>query len=107
MSRLTPILIGTLMATWMGAWNVRAGGPAASGYQYGSLMAAIAFSMGSPGVGQFVLSFVAKKIRRMNAQTVPEVIEKVYGSLARVLATVIIMLAYIGIVGQHMQGDSS
>ncbi len=54
----TPILIGTLMATWMGAGTVL-GGPAASGYQYG-LMAAIAFSMGSP-VGQFVLSFVAKR----------------------------------------------
>ncbi|HPK06762.1 MAG TPA: sodium:solute symporter family protein [Aminivibrio sp.] len=97
----TPILIGTLMATWMGAGTVL-GGPAASGYQYG-LMAAIAFSMGSP-VGQFVLSFVAKKIRRMNAQTVPEVIEKVYGSLARVLATVIIMLAYIGIVAYQYKG---
>jgi len=30
----TPILIGTLMATWMGAGTVL-GGPAASGYQYG------------------------------------------------------------------------
>jgi len=40
----------------------------------------------------------------MNAQTVPEVIEKVYGRLARVLATVIIMLAYIGIVAYQYKG---
>ena len=97
----TYILVGTLMATWMGAGTVL-GGPAASGYQFG-LMAAIAFSMGSP-VGQIVLSFVAKRIRRMNAQTVPEVIEKVYGPVARVLATLIIMLAYIGIVAYQYKG---
>ena len=97
----TVILIGTLMATWMGAGTVL-GGPAASGYQYG-LMAAVAFSLGSP-VGQFVLSFVAKRIRRMKAQTVPEVIEKVYGPTARVLAMIIIMLAYVGIVAYQYRG---
>lgn len=97
----TFILIGTLMATWMGAGTVL-GGPAASGYQYG-LMAAVAFSLGSP-VGQVALSFVAKRIRRMNAQTVPEVIEMVYGPVARMLATIIIMLAYIGIVAYQYRG---
>lgn len=97
----TYILIGTLMATWMGAGTVL-GGSAATGYQFG-LMAAIAFSLGSP-VGQAVVSFIAKRIRRMNAQTVPEVIERVYGPVARVLATIIIMLAYIGIVAYQYRG---
>ena len=97
----TVVLIGTLMATWMGAGTVL-GGPAATAYQYG-LFAAVAFSIGSP-VGQFVLTFVAKRIRRLNAQTVPEVIELVYGPTARVIATLIIMLAYIGIVAYQYKG---
>ena len=97
----TMVLVGTLMATWMGAGTVL-GGPAATAYQFG-IFAAVAFSLGSP-VGQLILTFIAKRIRRLNAQTVPEVIELIYGPLARVLATIIIALAYIGIVAYQYQG---
>jgi SSS family solute:Na+ symporter len=97
----TIVLIGTLMATWMGAGTVL-GGPAATGYQFG-IFAAVAFSLGSP-VGQLILTFIAKRIRRLNAQTVPEVIELVYGPFARIIATIIIALAYIGIVAYQYQG---
>ncbi len=97
----TVVLIGTLMATWMGAGTVL-GGPAATAYQFG-IFGAIAFSLGSP-VGQLILTFIAKRIRRLNAQTVPEVIELVYGPFARIVATIIIALAYIGIVAYQYQG---
>ena len=97
----TVVLVGTLMATWMGAGTVL-GGPAATAYQVG-IFGAIAFSLGSPA-GQLILTFIAKRIRRMNAQTVPEVIEVVYGPFARIVATLIIGLAYIGIVAYQYQG---
>lgn len=95
------VLVGTLIATWMGAGTVM-GGANSLGYQFG-LGVAIAFSLASP-IGQVVLTFISKKIRRQNAQTVPEVIEKVYGAEARFISTIIILLAYLGVVAYQFLG---
>lgn len=95
------VLVGTLIATWMGAGTVM-GGANSLGYQFG-FGVAIAFSLASP-IGQLVLTFISKKIRRQNAQTVPEVIEKVYGAEARFVSTLIILLAYLGVVAYQFLG---
>lgn len=95
------VLVGTLIATWMGAGTVM-GGANSLGYQFG-FGVAIAFSLASP-IGQLVLTFISKKIRRQNAQTVPEVIEKVYGAEARFISTIIILLAYLGVVAYQFLG---
>lgn len=95
------VLVGTLIATWMGAGTVM-GGANSLGFQFG-LGIAIVFSLASP-VGQVVLTFISKKIRRQNAQTVPEVIEKVYGTEARFISTVIILLSYLGVVAYQFLG---
>lgn len=95
------VLVGTLMATWMGAGTVM-GGANSLGYKLG-FGVAIAFSLASP-IGQFVLTYISKKIRRQEAQTVPEVIEKVYGPSARLISTIIILLAYLGVVAYQYLG---
>lgn len=95
------VLVGTLIATWMGSGTVM-GGANSMGYKLG-FGVAIAFSLASP-IGQLVLTYISKKIRRQNAQTVPEVIEYVYGSKARALSTGIILLAYLGVVAYQYLG---
>ena len=95
------VLVGTLIATWMGAGTVM-GGANSLGYQFG-FGVAIVFSLASP-MGQLILTFISKKIRRQNAQTVPEVIEKVYGVEARFISTIIILLAYLGVVAYQFLG---
>lgn len=67
------VLVGTLIATWMGAGTVM-GGANSLGYQFG-LGVAIAFSLASP-IGQVVLTFISKKIRRQNAQTVRRLLKR-------------------------------
>ena len=95
------VLVGTLIATWMGSGTVM-GGANSMGYKLG-FGVAIAFSLASP-IGQLVLTYISKKIRRQNAQTVPEVIEHVYGSKARLVSTFIILLAYLGVVAYQYLG---
>ncbi len=95
------VLVGTLIATWMGAGTVM-GGANSMGYSLG-FGVAIAFSLASP-IGQLVLTYISKRIRRQNAQTVPEVIEHVYGSKARLVSTIIILLAYLGMVAYQYLG---
>lgn len=98
------VLVGTLIATWMGAGTVM-GGANSLGYSFG-FGVAIAFSLASP-IGQLVLTYISKKIRRQNAQTVPEVIERVYGPEARFISTMIILLAYLGVVAYQFLGVGS
>jgi len=95
------VLVGTLIATWMGSGTVM-GGANSMGYQLG-FGVAIVFSLASP-IGQLVLTYISKRIRRQNAQTVPEVIERVYGSQARLISTLIILLAYLGVVAYQYLG---
>jgi len=95
------VLVGTLIATWMGAGTIM-GGANSLGYQFG-FGVAIVFSLASP-IGQVVLTFISRRIRRQNAQTVPEVIEKVYGAEARFISTLIILLAYLGVVAYQFLG---
>lgn len=95
------VLVGTLIATWMGSGTIM-GGANSMGYKLG-FGVAIVFSLASP-IGQLVLTYISKKIRRRNAQTVPEVIEQVYGSNARIVSTVIILLAYLGVVAYQYLG---
>jgi SSS family solute:Na+ symporter len=95
------VLVGTLIATWMGSGTVM-GGANSMGYKLG-FGVAIVFSLASP-IGQLALTYISKKIRRQNAQTIPEVIEHVYGSKARIASTLIILLAYLGVVAYQYLG---
>jgi solute:Na+ symporter, SSS family len=95
------VMMGTLLATWVGAGTVVGG--AAFIYQRGPL-AAIFFFAGAP-VGIIVLYlFLAEKIRSLSSYTIPEVLEHKYGPVARVLAGICILLAYIGITSYQFIG---
>ncbi len=95
------VMMGTLIATWVGSGTVIGG--AAFVYEYGPL-AAIFFFAGAP-VGIVVLYFfLARRIRALSSYTIPEVLERSYGPVARVLGAICILLAYVGITSYQFLG---
>lgn len=70
-----PVMVGTLLATWVGSGTIIGG--ASFAYTYGPL-ASIFFLAGAP-VGIIVLYFVAKRVRRSGTYTVPDLLEQRYG----------------------------
>lgn len=95
-----PVMIGTLLATWVGSGTIIGG--ASFAYTYGPL-AAIFFMAGTP-VGIVVLYLIAKRIRRQSTYTVPELLEQRYGLSVRTIAAIITLLAYTGITAYQFTG---
>lgn len=98
-----PVMIGTLLATWVGSGTIIGG--ASFAYEYGPL-AAMIFMAGTP-VGIVVLYFVAKRVRRYSTYTVPELLERRYGLGVRIIAAVITLLAYTGITAYQFTGGGN
>lgn len=95
------VMVGTLLATWVGSGTVVGG--AAFTYQHGPLATAF-FYAGVP-IGIAVLYFfLAEKVRDLSTYTIPEVLERRYGPWARVLAALCILLAYVGITSYQFIG---
>ncbi|OYD07089.1 sodium:solute symporter family protein [Paludifilum halophilum] len=95
------VLMGTLIATWVGSGSV-SGGETSVAYSYGMIPA---FLMGTGSlIGIAVMYLIAPKIRAFGKYTVSSILEEKYGVSARLLAGVIIILAYVGIVSYQMKG---
>ncbi|MGB9866445.1 MAG: sodium:solute symporter family protein [Bacillota bacterium] len=95
------VLAGTMMATWMGSGTV-VGGTNSLGYQYGPWVAVI-FGIASP-IGILLLVFLSKRIKAMQARSVPDVFELAYGPAARAIVSVIVMIAYLAITSYQFTG---
>ncbi len=95
-----PVMIGTLLVTWVGSGTIIGG--ASFAYTYGPL-ASIFFLAGTP-VGIVVLYCLARRIRRHSTYTVPELLEQRYGIAVRLVAAVITVLAYTGITAFQFTG---
>ncbi|MFC7063880.1 sodium:solute symporter family protein [Halobacillus seohaensis] len=95
------VLMGTLLATWTGSGSI-SGGETSMAFSYGiwpSLMLMVPTL-----VGITILYIVAPKIRAFGKYTVSGILEAKYGRKSRNIASVIIILAYVGIVSYQMQG---
>lgn len=86
------VLVGTLLATWCGGGGIS--GSAGLVYNNGPLFGILLFS-GAP-LGMVVLYFISGAVRKSTTYTIPELFELRYGSAARNLAAICIILAYIG-----------
>ncbi|UYM07685.1 sodium:solute symporter family protein [Solicola gregarius] len=95
-----PVLIGTLLATWVGSGTIIGGANFA--YTYGPL-ASIFFLAGTP-MGILALYYVSRKVRSASRYTVPELLEARFGLAARMIAAGITLLAYTGIVAYQFTG---
>ena len=94
------VLVGTLIATWYGGGGIT--GTANIVYTKGPL-AGLLFEFASPLAIAFIY-FLASRIRSNENVTIPELFGEKYGNPARVLGSVFIVLAYVGICSYQFKG---
>ena len=87
------IMVCTMLAVWIGTGSIV--GNAGKTYEVG--MAAFFLPMGT-FVGMILLAFIATRARNIEALSVPEIIGRRYGSTARLLAVIALVIAYMVIV---------
>ncbi len=94
-----PILVGTLLATWIGSGDIFSVSDLSYHHGYSSLI-------GSAGgwVGIVVVFFIAGRVRKFGQFTVPDILEVRYNHWARLLATITTIIAYITIVSYQFRG---
>ncbi|MBI4542851.1 MAG: sodium:solute symporter family protein [Gemmatimonadetes bacterium] len=98
--RLTvPVLVLTLIATWIGSGSLFGG----AGLAYRSGITQLYGAAGA-WIGIVLLVFIAPRVRRFAQFTVPDILEARYNSAARVLATMVTVIAYTTIVSYQFRG---
>ncbi|MEX2403320.1 MAG: sodium:solute symporter family protein, partial [Balneolales bacterium] len=91
-------LVGTLLCTWLGSGSLIAGAGLAAQVGFSELwMAAGAW------VGIVIVFFLAARVRRIAEFTVPDILELRYNKWARILGTIVVILAYTTIVGYQFR----
>ena len=93
------VLVGTLLATWMGNGSLFGG--AGLGYRNG--LAGLWMNVGA-WVGIVLVFFIAKRIRNFGKVTIPEIFQARYGGASAALATVATAIAYLTIVSYQFKG---
>jgi solute:Na+ symporter, SSS family len=92
-------LVGTLLCTWIGSGSLLAGAGLAARVGLSELwMAAGAW------MGIILVFFLAARVRRIAQYTVPDILELRYNKWARILGTIVIIIAYTTIVGYQFRG---
>jgi SSS family solute:Na+ symporter/sodium/proline symporter len=92
------VLVGTLLATWMGSGSLIAG----AGLAYSRGFPALWFNMGV-WAAIIILYLIAGRVRKLAQFTVPDILELRYGPAARVLATLVTIIAYTAIVSYQFR----
>ncbi|MBD3290384.1 sodium:solute symporter family protein [candidate division KSB1 bacterium] len=94
-----PILVGTLLATWIGSGDIFSVADLSYNHGYSSLI-------GSAGgwLGIIVVYFIAGRVRDFGQFTVPDILEARYNQYARLLATITTIVAYVTIVSYQFRG---
>lgn len=92
------VLIGTLLATWIGSGSIIGG----AGLAYERGLPALWFHAGV-WTALFVLYFVAGRARAFGQYTVPDILEVRYNKWARVLGTIVTVIAYTAIVSYQFR----
>jgi len=94
-----PVLVGTLLATWIGSGDIFSVSDLSYNHGYSSLI-------GSAGgwIGIIIVFFIAGRVRRFGQFTVPDILEVRYNKWARILATITTIIAYVTIVSYQFRG---
>jgi Na+/proline symporter len=87
------IMVCTMLAVWIGTGSIV--GNAGQAYRDG--MVTLILPLGT-FVGMILLAQIAPRVRNLEAYSVPEIIGTRYGSAARVLAVIALVIAYMVIV---------
>lgn len=95
----TSKLVGTLLCTWLGSGTLLAGAGLAARVGISELWLAA-----GAWVGIVIVFFLAGRVRRIAQYTVPDILELRYNKWARILGTIVIVIAYTTIVGYQFRG---
>jgi SSS family solute:Na+ symporter len=93
------VLVFTLLATWIGSGSLFGG--AGLGYRAG--FPALWQSAGA-WTGIALVYFLAHRVRRIAKYTMPDILELRYGAAARILGTVVVVIAYTTIAAYQFRG---
>ncbi len=96
------MMVCTMLAVWIGTGSIV--GNAEQTYETG--MAAMLLPVGTLA-GMILLSLIATRARNVEANTVPEIIERRFGPLARNLAMVSLVVAYMVIVSYQFNAGGA
>jgi SSS family solute:Na+ symporter/sodium/proline symporter len=92
------VLVGTLLATWIGSGSIIA----SAGLAFDKGFPALWFDAGV-WVAIIILYLIAGRARKLAQYTVPDILEIRYNKYARVLGTVVTMVAYTAIVSYQFR----
>jgi SSS family solute:Na+ symporter/sodium/proline symporter len=92
------VLVGTLLATWIGSGSILGG----AGLAYRTGLGALWLSAGA-WVAILALHGIAGRARALSGTTVPELLEARYGRAARALGAIVTVIAYTAIVSYQIR----
>lgn len=93
------VLVLTLLTSWIGAGSLFAG--AENAYQNGF---AALWQPAGGWLGLLLIYFIAPRARKFAQFTLPDLLEARYNQTARVLGTIAILFAYVGITSYQFKG---
>ena len=94
-----PVLVFTLLSSWIGAGSLFAGGENAYLNGFSAL-----WQPAGGWVGLALIAVIAGRARRFAQFTVPDLLETRYNTAARVLATIAIVISYTVITSYQFKG---
>jgi SSS family solute:Na+ symporter/sodium/proline symporter len=92
------VLVGTLLATWIGSGSIIGGAGLAFDKGFSSLW----FNAGV-WIAIIILYMIAGRVRAFGQYTVPDILEARYNKYARILGTVVTVIAYTAIVSYQFR----
>ena len=96
------VLVLTLLTSWIGAGSLFAG--AENAYRNGF---AALWQAGGGWLGLLLIYFIAPRARKFAQFTLPDLLEARYNQTARVLGTIAILFAYVGITSYQFKGGGN
>lgn len=96
------VLVLTLLTSWIGAGSLFAG--AENAYRNGF---AALWQPAGGWIALFLIYFIAPRARKFAQFTLPDLLEARYNQTARVLGTIAILFAYVGITSYQFKGGGN
>jgi SSS family solute:Na+ symporter len=96
------VLVLTLLTSWIGAGSLFAGAENAYRNGFASL-----WQPAGGWLGLLLIYFIAPRARKFAQFTLPDLLEARYNQVARVLGTIAILFAYVGITSYQFKGGGN
>ncbi|MGH9792071.1 MAG: sodium:solute symporter family protein [Candidatus Acidiferrales bacterium] len=94
-----PVLIGTMLASWIGAGTLIAGAEYARDHGFAAI-----WQPAGAWLGIAVVAMIAPRVRRLEQFTLPDILELRYNRWAKLLGTITIIIAFTAIVAYQIRG---